>query len=79
MTIQAERRIHSEIVIDSGYGGLNPVQFGYESCISCHCFGPAVRTHWLLHYVVSGFGSFTREGAVHRLGPGQIFVIPPYM
>lgn len=79
MTVQAERKTHSEIVIDSGYGGLNPVQFGYESCASCHSFGPAVRTHWLLHYVVSGFGSFTREGVVHRLGPGQIFVIPPYM
>ncbi len=69
----------SEIVINQQYQGLNPVQFGLEDCAPGHSFGPAVRTHWLLHYVVSGFGSFTREGATYRLGPGEIFVIPPFL
>lgn len=67
------------IVTDCRYKGLNPVQFGSESCDPSHSFGPAVRTHWLLHYIVSGFGEFTREGVTHQLGPGQIFVIPPYL
>lgn len=71
--------IRSEIIIDCHYGGLNPVQFGYETCDPSHSYGPAVRTHWLLHYVVSGFGQFTREGVTHKIGPGQIFVIPPYL
>lgn len=70
---------HNEIVIDMNYGGLNPVQFGYETCDPSHSFGPAVRTHWLLHYIVSGFGVFVRQGTTHRVGPGEIFVIPPYM
>ena len=68
-----------EIVIDHNYQGLNPVQFGHESCKPGHAFGPAVRTHWLLHYVVSGFGEFVREGMTYRIGPGQMFVIPPYL
>ena len=70
---------YSEIIIDCHYGGLNPVRFGYAPCEPCHSYGPAVRTHWLLHYVVSGFGQFTREGVTHKIGPGQIFVIPPYL
>ena len=69
----------SEIVINRKYSGLNPVQFGEEDCSPGHAFGPAVRTHWLLHYVVSGFGSFEREGRIYPLGPGDIFVIPPML
>lgn len=69
----------SEIIIDCHYGGLNPVQFGYETCQPAHSYGPAVRTHWLLHYVVSGFGSFTRENVTYKVEPGQIFVIPPFL
>lgn len=71
--------IHSEIVIDYQYGGLNPVEFGHEKCKPSHAYGPAVRTYWLLHYVVAGFGTFERDGEVHWVEPGQIFVIPPYV
>ena len=51
----------SVIVIDSHFPGLNPVQFGSEECAPGHFFGPAVRTYWLLHYVVSGKGTFVAE------------------
>ncbi|MBQ8184904.1 MAG: AraC family transcriptional regulator [Lachnospiraceae bacterium] len=71
--------IESEIVIDYHYKGINPVQFGRESCEPGHFFGPSVRTHWLLHYVVHGFGIFQREGENYKIAPGDIFVIPPYM
>ena len=67
------------IVIDQHFNGLNPMQFGHENCAPLHDFGPAVRTHWLLHFVVSGFGKFTREGVTYDIGPGEIFVIPPYI
>lgn len=70
---------YSEIVINRHYSGLNPVQFGEERCAPGHSFGPAVRTHWLLHYIVSGTGVFTREGREYRPGPGDLFVIPPYL
>lgn len=70
---------YNEIIIDMHYGGLNPVQFGHETCDPSHSFGPAVRTHWLLHYVVSGFGVFVRQDVTYRVGPGEIFVIPPYL
>ncbi len=54
------------------------VQFGDEKCQSGHAFGPAVRPYWLLHYVASGTGVFVREGKVHIIKAGEVFVIPPY-
>ncbi len=69
----------SEIIMNQSFPGLNPRAFGYEACRPGHAFGPAVRTHWLLHYVESGFGTFTRDGITHTVGPGDIFVIPPYL
>ena len=67
-----------EIVIDQHYKGYNPVQFGSETCAPGHYFGPSVRTHWLLHYVVYGCGKFERDGIVREVKSGDIFVIPPY-
>ena len=31
-------------------------QFGYEECASSYSFGPAVREHFLFHYIISGKG-----------------------
>lgn len=66
------------IVIDYKYEGFNPIQFGSETCEPGHSFGPCVRTYWLLHYVVYGFGKFERDGVKWSVNPGDIFVIPPY-
>lgn len=71
--------ISSEIIINEDYTGINPCSFGYQDCTASHSYGPAVRTHWLLHYVVSGTGIFRREGAEYRLSAGDIFVIPPFL
>lgn len=68
----------NEIVINQHFSDLNPILFGFENCVPSHSYGPAIRTCWLLHYVVSGSGSFTRDGKTHVLGAGDIFVIPPY-
>ena len=55
------------------------MRFGSVFCTRAHAFGPHVRTHWLLHYVAQGFGRFERDGQTYHLGPGDIFVIPPYL
>ena len=68
-----------EIIIDCGYNGLNPMQFGYQHCEKSHSFGPAVRNHWLLHYVVSGCGIFNISGKTHHIKAGDMFCIPPFV
>lgn len=70
--------MHSEIIINKEYEGINPVQFGYESCESSHGYGPAMRTFWLLHFVVSGKGVFQINGNQYALSSGMMFVIPPF-
>lgn len=69
---------NSVIIINEHYNGLNPVALGQERCAPGHSYGPAVRTHWLLHYVVSGCGQFVKKGICHKIGPGDTFVIAPY-
>ena len=73
-----DQMIKSEIVIDQHYKDFSPMQFGSETCDPGHFFGPSVRTHWLLHYIVYGFGRFERDGISYSVKPGDIFVIPPY-
>jgi len=68
-----------EIIINEGYKDINPVSFGSEKCRKCWFYGPAVREYWLLHYVVSGFGTFERDGNTYKIEPGDFFVIPPFL
>ncbi|MBP3392374.1 MAG: AraC family ligand binding domain-containing protein, partial [Clostridia bacterium] len=72
---------HEQVVyiLNEQYPGLSPTQFGFQECHPGHSFGPCVRPFWLLHYVISGTGTFTRSGITHQITPGEIFVIPPGM
>ena len=68
---------HSVLVMNENYSGLNPIQFGWQDCEPSHCYGPAVRPYWLIHYVRSGHGVFLREGVKYTVCAGEFFVIEP--
>ena len=64
---------------------LSLFQFGREKCSPAHSFGPAVRNHYLFHYVISGTGTLlvqdstgdTKESHIKSMQgfmilPGQI-------
>ncbi|MBR7142498.1 MAG: AraC family transcriptional regulator [Clostridia bacterium] len=70
--------MYSEVIINKNYEGVNPVQFGFESCQKSHGFGPAMRTYWLFHFVVSGKGIFQINDKRYELSSGMMFVIPPF-
>jgi len=53
------------------------LQCGSEACAKGHQYGPAVRDHYLIHYVASGKGVFYAEGREYHLGPKQGFTIFP--
>ena len=65
------------MVTNQGYGGLNPLVFGWQKCDPLHDFGPAVRKYYLIHYIVSGEGIFRTGGNEYRLHTGEMFVIHP--
>lgn len=50
---------------------------GMEICKSGHYFGPAVRDHYLIHYVLDGQGTFQVDGQIYKLKKNQGFLICP--
>ncbi len=50
---------------------------GGEYCAPGHAYGPAIRDHFLIHFVISGKGTFYFEDKVYSIGPNQGFVIFP--
>ena len=52
-------------------------QCGSEACARGHQYGPAVRDHFLIHYVASGKGVFYADGHTHPVGAKQGFIIFP--
>lgn len=50
---------------------------GWQQCEPGHAFGPAVRPHYLFHFILSGRGFYEREGVRRELKAGQGFLILP--
>lgn len=50
---------------------------GKEECAGGHSFGPAVRTHYLIHFVLSGRGIYKTEDGVFEVRGGEAFLICP--
>lgn len=56
---------------------LTLYQYGRETCDPLHLFGPAVRNHYLLHFVLKGKGTYHIKDRVWHLSEGQAFLIIP--
>ncbi|GAA0176708.1 AraC family transcriptional regulator [Clostridium sediminicola] len=56
---------------------LDMYQCGYEECDSGHSYGPAVRDHYLIHFVEKGKGKFQVKGKSYELSKGEGFLICP--
>lgn len=51
--------------------------YGMENCKPGHSYGPALRDHFLLHYIISGSGTFELDGKSYNLHANQGFLICP--
>ena len=56
---------------------LNMYQCGTEKCEAGHYYGPAVRDHFLIHFIHSGKGKFRIGQKEYSLHKGQGFLICP--
>lgn len=57
-------------------------QYGWEQCTPSHSFGPAVRKHYLFHYIISGTGVLHAqnkkgETEIYTIKSGEGFLIFP--
>lgn len=56
---------------------LNMYQCGIHNCRPDHKYGPAVRDHFLVHYILEGNGIYSVDGTEYSLGRGEGFLICP--
>jgi len=64
-------------VLNGHFSDINPVTAGWDSCESGHSWGPACRDYYLLHFVVSGTGTFQRGQSIYTLKGGDVFFVRP--
>ena len=56
---------------------INMYHCGMETCKPGHYYGPAVRDHYLIHYIISGKGFYKYGEKEYQLRKGQGFLICP--
>ncbi len=56
---------------------LNLCHSGTDTCPPGKVSGPLVKDFYLIHYILSGKGSYTVGNMHHQLGPGDAFLIRP--
>ncbi len=67
-----------KLVLNKGFSDISPVICGTEECAPSHSYGPASRSYWLLHFVISGKGTFTTPRGKTTVRKNDIFIIRPY-
>lgn len=48
---------------------------GWQKCTSDHSFGPVLRENYVIHFIVSGSGTFVKDGIQRQLTNGNFFII----
>ncbi len=62
---------------ETSHTDLNLYRCGIEDCKSGHSWGPAIRDHYIIHYILGGKGSFTVGETTYQLGKDDGFLICP--
>lgn len=65
------------IKLESRTASLYVQNAGCQQCSPGLGWGPGVRSHFLLHHVLSGRGVYIRQDRRYELGPGDTFLITP--
>ena len=75
--IQSSNKLKFHIIQDERFVDMNLLQVGWEKCKPLHQFGPAIRNHFLFHYVISGKGQLHTNNTYYPIHAGQGFLLCP--
>ena len=64
-------------VIEKELVSLSVYNVGFQKCDPLYQWGPGIRDHYLIHYVVSGRGFYKRGKSTYALCPGDAFLVYP--
>ena len=56
---------------------LSVYNVGYQLCDAGYQWGPGIRDHYLIHYVISGKGTYEVNNETHFLSAGDAFLVYP--
>lgn len=68
---------HSFKVPDRSLASLSVYNTGLQRCERSYCWGPAVRDHYLIHYVMAGKGTYTVQESTYPIEEGDLFLAWP--
>lgn len=56
---------------------LSVYNVGFQKCDSLYQWGPGIRDHFLIHYIISGKGTYEVNGKTIELSSGDSFLVYP--
>lgn len=56
---------------------LSVYNVGFQNCDPGYQWGPGVRDHYLIHYIISGSGTYQTGGCTYTLSAGDAFLVYP--
>jgi len=56
---------------------LSVYNVGFQNCAPLYQWGPGIRDHYLIHYVISGKGYYKVKNKLFSLGAGDTFLVYP--
>ena len=65
------------LVAPNYWNNLTAIFFGYEKCAPGYSFGPGSREYYLVHYILSGKGIYSRGKNTYKVNTGDLFIIRP--
>lgn len=65
------------ILDDLNNNDLKVYYYGKEVCENGHGYGPAIRTEYLIHYIIEGCGVYEYDNKQYNIQKGQGFLICP--
>ena len=68
---------NSYIVSEKSLVSLSVYNVGYQKCDSLYQWGPGIRDHYLIHYIISGEGTYQTKDSSHHLKAGDCFLVYP--
>ena len=76
-TVMADSYKHSYKVGENLLTSLSVYNVGYQKCEPEYQWGPGIRDHYCIHYIISGSGYYTSGRMSRRLSRGDTFILYP--